>query len=293
MKKALFKGSCVALITPFTETGVDYSKLEELIEWHIAEGTDAILTCGTTGEASTMPDAEHMAVMKFTIEKIAGRVHAMANTGSNDTSHAILLTQYAESIGADSVLSVTPYYNKTTQEGLVRHFSKIANTIKIPMIIYNVPSRTNLNVIPSTYQQLIQTPNIVGVKECNLLQTIETRALTGPDFQIYSGEDGLVIPMLSLGGLGVISVIANMLPKVMHQMVHLYLEGNQKDALDIQLSLVQLIEALFIETNPIPVKEAMNLMGMNVGIGRMPLIEMSEKGKKFLIKAMKDYGILN
>jgi 4-hydroxy-tetrahydrodipicolinate synthase len=292
MRKPLFTGSCVALVTPFTESGVDYSKLEELIEWQISQGTDAILTCGTTGEASTMPDDEHMAVMKFSIGVIAGRVHVMAGTGSNDTRHAIALTKYAESIGADSVLSVTPYYNKTTQEGLVRHFTAVAEGISIPMIVYNVPSRTNLNIAPKTMKRLSEVPNIVGVKECNLLQTAETRSLVGTDFLIYSGEDGLVIPMLSLGGLGVISVMANIIPADTHEMAHAWLNGNQARGLDLQLKTVPLVEALFCEVNPIPVKEAMNMLGMNVGICRMPLIEMSEGGKAVLEKAMRLYGLI-
>ena len=292
MRKPLFTGSCVALVTPFTEDGVDYAKLEELIEWQIAQGTDAILTCGTTGEASTMPDEEHMAVMKFAIGKIARRVHVMANTGSNDTKHAIRLTQYAESIGADSVLSVTPYYNKTTQEGLVRHFSVVAASVSIPMIVYNVPSRTNLNIAPGTMKRLSEVSNIVGVKECNLLQTAETRSLVEPDFQIYSGEDGLVIPMLSLGGLGVISVMANIIPADTHEMAHAWLSGNHARGLELQLKTVPLVEALFCEVNPIPVKEAMNRLGMSVGSCRMPLIEMSESGKATLEKALRQYGLI-
>ncbi len=292
MEKNLFTGSCVALVTPFTEEGVDFAKLEELIEWHISQGTDAILTCGTTGEASTMPDEEHLAVMKFTIGKINGRVPVMAGTGSNDTKHAIYLSQYAESIGADSILSVTPYYNKTTQEGIVRHFSAIAEKISIPMIVYNVPSRTNLNINPRTLQRLSEVPGIVGVKECNLPQTPETRALAGPDFQIFSGEDGLVVPMLSLGGLGVISVMANIIPKDTHEMVHAWLSGDQARGLALQLKTIPLVEALFCETSPIPVKEAMNLMGMHVGACRMPLVEISEAGRRMLSSAMRTYGLI-
>jgi len=292
MEKNLFTGSCVALVTPFTEEGVDFAKLEELIEWHIAQGTDAILTCGTTGEASTMPDEEHLAVMKFTIGKINRRVPVMAGTGSNDTKHAIYLSQYAESIGADSILSVTPYYNKTTQEGIVRHFSAIAEKISIPMIVYNVPSRTNLNINPRTLQRLSEVPGIVGVKECNLPQTPETRALAGPDFQIFSGEDGLVVPMLSLGGLGVISVMANIIPKDTHEMVHAWLSGDQARGLALQLKTIPLVEALFCETSPIPVKEAMNLMGMHVGACRMPLVEISEAGRRMLASAMRTYGLI-
>ena len=204
MKYPMFEGSCVALVTPFYDNGVNYDKLEELIEWQIKEGTDAILICGTTGEASTMPDQEHKEVIKFAVEKIAGRVHVMAGTGSNDTKHAIELSQYAESAGADSILSVTPYYNKTTQEGLYRHFKAIADSVKIPVVLYNVPSRTNLNINPDTLKRWSEIPNIVAVKECNLNQVAQTRFLCGDDLIIYSGEDGNVVPLLALGGKGVI-----------------------------------------------------------------------------------------
>ena len=291
MKKSLFTGSCVALVTPFTEDGVDWGRLESLIEWHIAEGTDAILTCGTTGEASTMPDEEHMAVMKFTIEKIAGRVHVMANTGSNDTRHAIHLTQYAESIGADSILSVTPYYNKTTQEGLFRHFSAVADCVNLPVVLYNVPSRTNLNIDPCTLIRLSEVENIVGVKECNLCQVPEVLAYTDK-LNFWSGEDGLVIPMLAMGGQGVISVMANLIPKDTSAMVHAWMEGNQQKALEMQLKTIPLVKALFCETSPIPLKEAMNLAGLHVGSCRMPLVEISEHGRTMLMQAMKGYGLL-
>lgn len=291
MKKALFTGSCVALVTPFTEDGVNWDKLESLIEWHIAQGTDAILTCGTTGESSTMPDEEHMAVMKFTIEKIAGRVHVMANTGSNDTRHAIQLTQYAESIGADSILSVTPYYNKTTQEGVFRHFSAIAQSVNLPVVLYNIPSRTNLNIDPDTLIRLSAVENIAGVKECNLCQMPEVIAHTDK-LTFWSGEDGLVIPSLAMGGQGVISVMANLIPRDTSDMVHAWLNGEHEKALAMQLRMIPLVKALFSETSPIPIKEAMNLAGLCVGACRMPLVEMSDKGRLQLVQAMKAYGVV-
>ena len=198
MKKTLFTGSCVALITPFNENGVDYEKYEELIEWHIKEGTDAILICGTTGEASTMPDEEHKEVIRFGVEKINKRVHVMAGAGSNDTNHAIELSKYCESVGADSILSVTPYYNKTTQEGLYQHFKAIAESINIPVVLYNVPSRTNLNINPATIARLADIDNIVAVKECNLLQAAEIMYLCGDKIDLYSGEDGNIVPYLLL-----------------------------------------------------------------------------------------------
>ena len=290
MKKALFTGSCVALVTPFTDDGVNWDKLESLIEWHIAQGTDAILTCGTTGESSTMPDEEHMAVMKFTVEKIAKRVHVMANTGSNDTRHAVQLTQYAESIGADSILSVTPYYNKTTQEGVFRHFSAIARSVNLPMVLYNIPSRTNLNIEPDTLLRLAEVDNIAGVKECNLCQMPEVLAHTDK-LTFWSGEDGLVIPSLAMGGQGVISVIANLLPGDTSEMVHAWLDGEHEKALAMQLRMIPLVKALFCETSPIPIKEAMNLAGLCVGQCRMPLVEMSDRGRLQLVQAMKAYGV--
>ncbi len=292
MKKNLFTGSCVALVTPFTDTGVDYDKLEELIEWHIKEGTDAILICGTTGEASTMPDEEHKATVKFAVEKVNKRVHVMAGAGSNDTSHAIELSKYCEEVGADSILSVTPYYNKTTQEGLYQHFKMIAESVRIPIVLYNVPSRTNLNINPSTLKRLSEIDNIVALKECNLMQAAEVIHLCGDKLDLYSGEDGNVVPLLSLGGKGVISVAANIIPKDMHNMVSAFFAGDIETSRKIQINSVMLEKALFCETNPIPVKAAMNLMGFNVGPCRMPLVEISEKGLEQLKNAMKDYGLI-
>ncbi|NLX77740.1 MAG: 4-hydroxy-tetrahydrodipicolinate synthase [Clostridiaceae bacterium] len=292
MKYPIFEGSCVALVTPFTEDGVNYEKLEELIEWHISEGTDAILICGTTGEASTMPDEEHKEVIRFAVEKIAKRVHVMAGTGSNDTKHAIELSRFAESAGADSILTVTPYYNKTTQEGLYQHFKAIANSVKIPVVLYNVPSRTNLNINPETLKRLSGIPNIVAVKECNLNQVALTRHLCGDDLVIYSGEDGNVVPLLALGGKGVISVAANIIPADIHKMVRLFLDGDIEASSRIQIKAISLINALFCEVNPIPVKAAMNEMGMNVGKCRMPLVDISEKGLNTVRAALSEYGLI-
>jgi 4-hydroxy-tetrahydrodipicolinate synthase len=292
MKKPIFTGSCVALVTPFTDDGVDYGKLEELIEWQIKEGTDAILICGTTGEASTMPDEEHVAVVRFAVKKINKRVHMMAGAGSNDTRHAIHLSRLCEEAGADSILSVTPYYNKTTQEGLYQHFKAIAESVEIPVVLYNVPVRTNLNINPQTLKRLSSIPNIVAVKECNLAQVSETAYLCGDELIQYSGEDCNVVPMLALGGKGVISVLANIIPTDMHRMVQSFMEGNLEESRKLQIDTVELFKALFCETSPIPVKAAMNLMGMNVGRCRMPLVDISEQGMSMLKKAMKGYGLI-
>lgn len=292
MKKTLFTGSCVALVTPFTDTGVDFNKLEELIEWHIKEGTDAILICGTTGEASTMSDEEHKAVVSFAAKLINKRVHVMAGAGSNDTRHAIELAQYCEKAGADSILSVTPYYNKTTQEGLYQHFKAIAESVSIPVVLYNVPSRTNLNINPATLKRLAEIENIVAVKECNLLQAAETVYLCGDKLDLYSGEDGQVVPMLSLGGKGVISVVANIIPADTHRMVKSFLEGDIETSRQLQIKSVPLEKALFCETNPIPIKAAMNLMGFNVGKCRLPLVDISEAGLAQVKKALREYGLI-
>lgn len=292
MKRTLFTGSCVALVTPFNQTGVDYSKLEELIEWHIKEGTDAILICGTTGEASTMPDEEHMEVIRFAVEKINKRVHVMAGAGSNDTNHAIELSKFCEQVGADSILSVTPYYNKTTQEGMYQHFKAIAQSISIPVVLYNVPSRTNLNINPATLQRLAQIDNIVAVKECNLLQVPEVMYLCGDKLDIYSGEDGNVVPLLALGGKGVISVMANIIPKDTHNLAQSFLDGDIATSRELQIKTVPIEKALFCETNPIPIKAAMNMMGFDVGPCRLPLVDMSDNGMDQLRKALIEYGLI-
>jgi 4-hydroxy-tetrahydrodipicolinate synthase len=292
MRNPIFQGSGVAVITPFTDNGVDFLKLEELIEFQIKEGTDALIICGTTGEASTMPDDEHKACIKFAVEKVKGRIPVIAGTGSNDTRHAIELSKYAQEAGADAILSVTPYYNKTTQKGLIEHFKAIANSIKIPVILYNVPSRTNLNINPETVKVLSEIENIVAIKECNLAQVGDIINLCGSDFTVYSGNDDQVLPLLALGGKGVISVMANIIPKDTHELVAKFLDGDLLGSRAIQLKTLNLIKALFIEVSPIPVKAAMNLMGMNVGKCRMPLLDMSDKNLELLKASMKEYGLL-
>lgn len=292
MRTPIFKGAGVAIVTPFNKSGVDFKKLEELLEFQINNGTDAIIICGTTGEASTMPDEEHKSVIKFAVDKVNKRIPVIAGTGSNDTNHAVELSCYAESIGADAVLTVTPYYNKTTQKGLVEHFKKIAANIDIPIVLYNVPGRTGMNINPETVKILSQIENIVAIKECNLSQVADVKNSCGNDFAIYSGDDSVVLPMLSLGGSGVISVMANIIPANTVKLVHSFFEGNIEKSREIQLAANNLIKSLFIEVNPIPVKAAMNLMGMNVGKCRLPLVEMSEDNHKLLKDVMKEYGLI-
>ncbi|HEY8892814.1 MAG TPA: 4-hydroxy-tetrahydrodipicolinate synthase [Clostridium sp.] len=290
---SIFKGSGVAIITPFNERGVDFKKLEELIEWHIKSKTDAIVVCGTTGEASTMSEQERKETIKFTVDLVNKRIPVIAGTGSNDTAATIAMSKWAEKIGVDGLLLITPYYNKTTQKGLFEHYKAIADSVTSPIIIYNVPSRTSLNINPSTLLKLCVIPNIVAVKEAssNISQIAQIKALCRDNLDIYSGNDDQVIPILSLGGIGVISVIANIIPTVMHNMCELYLSGEHEAALKIQLDYLPLNNAIFVETNPIPVKTAMNLMGMNVGSLRLPLCEMEEINLKFLKKELKAYNI--
>lgn len=292
MKKPIFTGSGVAIVTPFTDNGVDFNKLEELIEFQIKEGTDCIVICGTTGEASTMPDDEHKAAIKFTVDKVKGRIPVIAGAGSNDTRHAIELSKFSEEAGADAILSVTPYYNKTTQKGLYEHFKAIADSVKIPVVLYNVPSRTNLNINPDTLKALSEIENIVAIKECNFSQVAEVINICGDNLAVYSGEDANVVPLLSLGGKGVISVMANIIPKDTHDMVVHFLNGDIESSRKIQLGTCNLIKALFCEVNPVPIKAAMNLMGMNVGKCRMPLVDMSEKNVDLLKKALIEYGLI-
>ncbi|GAE87554.1 4-hydroxy-tetrahydrodipicolinate synthase [Acetivibrio straminisolvens] len=292
MRKPIFTGAGVAIITPFTENGVNFDKLGELIDFQIKEGIDSIIICGTTGEASTMPDEEHKAVIKYAVEKVNKRVPVIAGTGSNDTHHAICLSKYAEEVGADAILSVTPYYNKTTQKGLYEHFKLIAESIKIPVILYNVPGRTGLNIDPKTVKQLSEIENIVAIKECNINQVGEIISICPPDFTVYSGNDDMVVPLLALGGKGVISVMANIIPKKTHELVASFLDGNIEESRKIQLDLLNLVKALFIEVSPIPVKAAMNLMGMEVGKCRLPLTDMSEKNFDTLKQTLKDYGLI-
>lgn len=291
---SLFKGSGVAIVTPFTETGINYEEFEKLINWQIEMGTDSIIVCGTTGEASTMSDEERKQAISFTIKTVNKRVPVIAGTGSNSTEKAISMSIWAEEAGADGLLVITPYYNKTTQKGLVEHFTAIASKVKTPIIIYNVPSRTGLNILPVTLQKLCTIPNITAVKEAssNINQIAEIKRLCKDNLDIYSGNDSEIIPILALGGKGVISVLANIAPKETHDICSLFFQGMLKEALDLQLKTLPLINALFIETNPIPVKTAMNLMGMNAGKLRLPLCEMENKNLAVLKKELTDYNLL-
>lgn len=293
---AIFKGAGVAIATPMKENGeVNYEKLDELLEYQIANKTDAIIICGTTGESSTMTHGEHLKTIKFAIDRVNKRIPVIAGTGSNCTETAIMMSKEAESYGADAVLVVTPYYNKATQGGLIAHYTAIADSIKkTPLIIYNVPSRTGCNVAPETVAHLVKNvENIVGLKAASgdLSQIAKTMYLCDGNLELYSGNDDQILPILSLGGLGVISVLSNVAPRETHDMVMKFLEGDLKGAADLQLRSIPLVNALFCEVNPIPVKAALNLMGFGVGSLRLPLTEMTDANKERLAKAMTDFGI--
>lgn len=293
MNHSVFTGSGVALVTPFTKTGVDYQKLDELIEFQIAGGTDAIIITGTTGEASVMPDEEQIEVIRHTVDVVNHRIPVIAGCGSNDTRHGISLSAMAADAGADGLLSVTPYYNKTTQKGLVEHYVALAKAVSVPIILYNVPGRTGMNMVPTTVARIMdRCDNVVGVKECNFDQVAELFHLCGPEIKVYSGEDGLVVPLMSMGGSGVISVLANVAPQKVSEMVHACLDGDYPKAAAIQIEAIPMIKALFCETSPIPVKTALNLMGWKVGECRMPLTTMEESNRRVLEAAMKGYGLL-
>lgn len=291
MKKIIFKGCGTAICTPFSDNGINYDALKSLLEFQISEGTDAIIVCGTTGEASTMSTEEKKSVIKFTVETVANRIPVIVGTGSNNTISSIELTKYAEKVGADGALLVTPYYNKTTQAGLISHYTAIANSTKLPLILYNVPSRTGLNILPSTCLELSKIPNIVAIKEAsgNISQVAEIAHLCKDNLYIYSGNDDQIVPILSLGGIGVISVLSNVLPKYTHDIVNDYMNGNIKSAMRAQLDSLPLIKALFCEVNPIPVKEALNQIGYNFGKPRLPLVELSVSNKEILSKELKKF----
>lgn len=294
MKKVLFEGCATAIATPFTESGVNYEEFGRLINFQIEEGIDALVVCGTTGESATMTDEERKETYRFAVEKVAGRIPVIIGTGSNCTATAIELTRYAESIGADGVLVVTPYYNKATQAGLVEHYKAIASNTNLPIIVYSVPSRTGVNVLPETCLELSKIPNIVAIKEAsgNLSQVAEIAALCGDNLTIYSGNDDQTLPILSVGGKGVISVLSNVAPKKASKMVHDYLNGNFEDAKKAQLDSISLVKALFCEVNPIPVKAALNMLGYNFGTPRLPLTQLSEKNMTVLKQEMEKYGLL-
>ena len=286
----IFKGAGVAIVTPFTQDDkVNFEELGKMIDFQIAGGTDAIIICGTTGESSTLTHEEHDACIKFAVEHTAGRVPVIAGTGSNSTAEAIRLSTHAQNNGADALLLVTPYYNKATQKGLIQHYTAIANSVDLPIILYNVPSRTGVNILPQTAVTLAKNvKNIVAVKEAsgNISQVAELAALANGCIDIYSGNDDQVVPLLSLGGVGVISVLSNVMPKLTHDMVMSYLNGDVKLSRQLQLSVMNLNKALFCEVNPIPVKEALNMMGWNAGAVRSPLCEMEPQHKELLRKEL-------
>lgn len=293
---AIFKGAGVAIVTPMYDNGeVNYDKLGELLEEQIAGGTDAIIICGTTGESSTLSHEEHLDVIRYAINKVAKRIPVIAGTGSNCTQTAVYLSQEAEKAGADALLLVTPYYNKATQKGLKLHYTEIANSVSLPIILYNVPSRTGCNILPETLADLVtNVKNIVGVKEAsgNISQAAKIMSLIGDKVEMYSGNDDQIVPIMSLGGCGVISVLSNVAPRQTHDIVAAYLEGDVKKSCELQLNAIDLVDALFCEVNPIPVKTALNLMGKEVGPMRGPLCEMEEHNVARLKKAMEDYGLL-
>ncbi len=293
MKNRIFTGSGVAIVTPFNEDGVDYESFGRLIDYQIENGTDAIIVCGTTGESATMPDKEHIAVVDYCVKKVNKRVPVVAGTGSNDTHHGVELSKACEAVGADGLLLVTPYYNKATQKGLIRHYTKIADSVNVPMILYNVPSRTGVKIAVDTLCELANHKNIVAIKEASgdisLAAEMASKCLDKID--IYSGNDDSIVPIMSLGGIGVISVLANVAPQFTHDMCADFLEGRIEDSRKKQLEAIELVNALFCEVNPIPVKTALNLMGFNAGQLRLPLCDMEPANLEKLKKAMVNFGI--
>jgi len=294
MKNTVFTGAATAIVTPLTKDGIDYEQFGRLIDWQISEGIDAIVTVGTTGEGSTLSDEEHKEAIRFTVERVAGRVPVIAGTGSNDTAYAIELTKFACEAGADAMLLVTPYYNKATQRGLIESFRAVADVSTKPCILYNVPSRTGCNLLPSSVAVLADHPNIVAIKEAcgNISQIAELAALVGDKIDIYSGNDDQIIPILSLGGKGVISVLSNVMPKETSLMCRNYMNGNTEEALRTQLRLLPLINALFCEVNPIPVKAAVAAMGFCENYLRLPLTTMEPEHEKTLLELMKKEGLI-
>ena len=294
MENLVFTGAATALITPMTEQGVDFQKLEELVEWQIEEGIDALVAAGTTGEGSTLTDEEHKEVISCIVETAAKRVPVIAGTGSNDTAYAADLTKYACDAGADAMLLVTPYYNKATQNGLIKSFEYLADISTKPCILYNVPSRTGCNLMPETCAKLAEHPNILGVKEAsgNISQIAKIAALCRGRMALYSGNDDQIIPVMSLGGQGVISVLSNVMPQQTSEMCHLYLDGKTQEALKMQLDYIDLIDALFCEVNPIPVKAAMAAMGRCEDYLRLPLTPMEDRNREKLIGLMKQHGLI-
>lgn len=290
----IFEGSGVALVTPFTEDGVNFEKLKELLEWHIKEGTDSIIICGTTGEATTMTLDEKKEVIKFTVDIVNKRIPVIAGTGSNCTASSIAMSKWAESIGVDGLLVITPYYNKTNKAGLIKHFEAINASVNTPIILYNVPGRTSMNMSPEVLKELSKLKNIVAVKEASgdISQVARIKALCGDALDIYSGNDDQIVPIMSLGGKGVISVLANVMPKKVHEMTKAYLDGNCKKSTEIQIETLELANSLFLETNPIPVKTALNLMGLEVGPLRLPLYEMDKALEDVMKKELEKHNLI-
>lgn len=295
MKKQVFTGAATALITPFTPAGeVDYNALDILIESQIAGGIDALVTCGTTGESAVFTDEEHVEVMRYTVTKVGGRVPVVAGVGSNDTRYAADLSRAAKAAGADALLHVTPYYNKTSQKGLVKHFCTLADTTDLPVILYNVPSRTGLNILPATYKELSAHPNIVATKEAggDISAVAHTLELCGDNLAVYSGNDDQIVPILALGGIGVISVLSNILPRETHNICEFFFDGRIKESRELQLRLIPFIASLFCDVNPIPVKYAMNLLGMPSGPCRLPLVEPDETKAGIIKNELLRLGLL-
>lgn len=292
-KQTIFKGVATALITPLNENGVDYESLEKLIEWQIAQGINALVITGTTGEASTLSDEEHREVIRFSVEKVNHRIPVIAGTGGNDTAYAVSLTKYACEVGADACLVVTPYYNKATQNGLVKMFTTIADASTKPLILYNIPSRTGVNIAPSTFVKLAEHPNIVAVKEAsgNISQCVEIMSLVGDKLDMYSGNDEQIVPLMSIGGKGVISVLSNVLPKETVEICDRFFAGDVKGSAELQLKYLPLINALFSEVNPIPVKSAMAKLGFCENYLRMPLSPMEAEHEEVMFKLMRECGL--
>ena len=291
MKQEIFNGCGTAIITPFTEDGINWLEFEKLIEFQISEGADAIIVCGTTGESSTMANDEKKQVVDFAVKKVNQRIPVIVGTGSNNTASVIEFSKYSQDAGADGLLIVTPYYNKTTQQGLVEHYKKISSSVSLPIILYNVPSRTGLNIFPETCFELSKIPNIVAIKEAsgNISQVANIASLCGDNLKIYSGNDDQILPILSLGGIGVISVLSNIAPKFVHNLVIDYLDGNIQKAASAQIECIDIINKLFSEVNPIPIKAALNMLGYNVGIPRLPLVPISDQLKSQLQKSLEEF----
>lgn len=296
MKQPIFTGAAVAIVTPMHADGtVNYEKLGSFLDFQIRNGTDAVVICGTTGESSTLSHEEHVEAVRYTVKKVAGRIPVIAGTGSNDTAYAVKLSLEAQSAGVDAILCVTPYYNKTSQAGLIRHYTYIADRVDCPMILYNVPSRTGVNIKPETYLELSKHPRIVAAKEANgdITSVARTASLCGDDLVIYSGNDDQIVPLLSLGGKGVISVLSNVMPREAHDICARYLSGDAEGSRRLQLELIPLIDALFMAVSPIPVKAALNLMGFDMGPCRLPLTDLSEQETAALKVQLKKYGLLD